>query len=89
MVHQNRLRLRKIMPPKDPKNYKPPSRVGRVGVLLWLDRDLRTELKVAAIRNQTTIQGVLEAAARDYVAKQEQRPSVRPRTHKPGTRGDG
>ena len=57
------------MPPKDPKNYKQPSRKGRVGVLLWLDRELRIALKIAAIETETSIQSVLEECAKAYVAK--------------------
>lgn len=65
MLGKTRPLRRGSMPPKP--GYKQPGRHGRVGFLLWLDRDLRTELKIAAIRNDKTVQAVLEEAARAYV----------------------
>lgn len=48
--------------------YRQPSREGRVSVLVWMDEDVRTALKIAALERGATVQDVMEEAAKTYAA---------------------
>jgi hypothetical protein len=48
--------------------YKQPSREGRVSILVWMDEEVRTALKIAALEKGVTVQDVMETAAKNYAA---------------------
>lgn len=55
------------MPPKP--GYKQPGREGKVSLLLWLDEEVRTALKLTAIERGTSVQAAFEEWATEFAAE--------------------
>lgn len=62
-----------MSPPRQRRKPVQADRVGKKGVIVWLDEGEKRALKVAAAEHDTTMQDLLTRAVREFLAKNPRR----------------